>query len=161
MTKIATLALYPPFQVTMVQSCIRKNQQFTPSPITQAFSFPKSMRPIRQKSTDDKSIDEAINEAANNSTHSVPPSTEIQLTQTDKHPLVQAVKVRKQTVHTTAKSTFRRRARSRKSCQRHRPRHPHRCHSSKKLHGIPSLTSKQYSSSSNSSRRHTACGGNA
>ena len=49
MTKTATLALHPPFQVTMVQSCIRRNQQFTPSPITQAFSFPKSMRPIYQK----------------------------------------------------------------------------------------------------------------
>lgn len=52
------------------------------------------------KTADDKSIDEA----ANNSTHSVPPSTEIQLTQTDKHPLVQAVKVCKQAAHTTAKT---------------------------------------------------------
>lgn len=56
--------------------------------------------PHLPKTTDDKSIDEA----ANNSTHSVPPSTEIQLTQTDKHPLVQAVKVCKQTAHTTAKA---------------------------------------------------------
>lgn len=56
------------------------------------------------ETADNKSIDKAINEAANNSTHSVPPSTEIQLTQTDKHPLVQAVKVCKQTVHTTAKT---------------------------------------------------------
>ena len=52
------------------------------------------------KTADDKFIDEA----ANNSTHSVPPSTEIQLTQTDKHPLVQAVKVCKQAAHTTAKT---------------------------------------------------------
>ena len=52
------------------------------------------------KTADDKSIDEA----ANNNTHSVPPSTEIQLTQTDKHPLVQAVKVCKQAAHTTAKT---------------------------------------------------------
>ena len=52
------------------------------------------------KTADDKFIDEA----ANNSTHSVPPSTEIQLTQTDKHPLVQAVKVCKQAAHTTAKA---------------------------------------------------------
>ena len=66
--------------------------------------IPKVDAPHLPKTTDDKSIDEAINEAANNSTHSVPPSTEIQLTQTDKHPLVQAVKVRKQTVHTTAKT---------------------------------------------------------
>lgn len=56
------------------------------------------------KTTDNKSIDKAINEAANNSTHSVPPSTEIQLTQTDKHPLVQAIEVCKQSVHTTAKA---------------------------------------------------------
>ena len=56
--------------------------------------------PHLPKTTDDKSIDEA----ANNSTHSVPPSTEIQLTQADKHPLVQAVKVCKQTAHTTAKA---------------------------------------------------------
>lgn len=60
--------------------------------------------PHLPKTTDNKSIDKAINEAANNSTNSVPPSTEIQLTQTDKHPLVQAVKVCKQTVHTTAKT---------------------------------------------------------
>ena len=106
MTKIATLALHPPFQVTMVQSCIRRNQQFTPSPITQAFSFPKSsMRPVCQKRADDnKSIDEAINEAANDSTHSVPPSAEIQLTQANEHPLMQAIEVCKQSVHTTAKA---------------------------------------------------------
>ena len=59
--------------------------------------IPKVDAPHLPKTTDDKSIDEAINEAANDSTHSVPPSTEIQLTQTDKHPLVQAVKVCKQT----------------------------------------------------------------
>lgn len=66
--------------------------------------IPKVDAPHLPKTTDNKSIDKAINEAANNSTHSVPPSTEIQLTQTDKHPLVQAVKVCKQTVHTTAKT---------------------------------------------------------
>ena len=66
--------------------------------------IPKVDAPHLPKTTDDKSIDEAINEAANDSTHSVPPSTEIQLTQTDKHPLVQAVKVCKQTAHTTAKA---------------------------------------------------------
>ena len=104
MTKIATLALYPPFQVTMVQSCIRRNQQFTPSPITQAFSFPKSMRPICQKRANDESIDEAINEAANDSTHSAPPSAEIQLAQANEHPLMQAIEVCKQSVHTTAKA---------------------------------------------------------
>ena len=49
MTKTATLAPHPPFQATTVQSCIRRNQQFTPSPITQAFSFPTSTRPICQK----------------------------------------------------------------------------------------------------------------
>lgn len=48
--------------------------------------------------------DESIDEAANDSTHSAPPSAEIQLAQTDKHPLVQAVKVCKQTAHTTAKA---------------------------------------------------------
>ena len=42
MTKTATLALHPPFQATTVQNCIRRNQQFAPPPITQAFSFPKS-----------------------------------------------------------------------------------------------------------------------
>ena len=72
MTKIATLALHPPFQITMVQSCIRRNQQFTPSPITQAFFIPKVDAPHLPKTTDDKSIDEAINEAANDSTHSAP-----------------------------------------------------------------------------------------
>lgn len=56
------------------------------------------------KTTDDKSIDEAINEAANNSTHSVPPSTEIQLAQANEHPLMQAIEVCKQSVHTTAKA---------------------------------------------------------
>ena len=66
--------------------------------------IPKVDAPHLPKTTDDKSIDEAINEAANDSTHSVPPSTEIQLAQTDKHPLVQAVKVCKQTAHTTAKA---------------------------------------------------------
>ena len=56
--------------------------------------------PHLPKTTDDKSIDEA----ANNSTHSVPPSTEIQLTQANEHPLMQAIEVCKQSVHTTAKA---------------------------------------------------------
>ena len=87
MTKTATLALHPPFQATTVQNCIRRNQQFT---------LPKT--------TDDKSIDEAINEAANDSTHSAPPSAEIQLAQANEHPLMRAVEVCKQSVHTTAKA---------------------------------------------------------
>lgn len=66
--------------------------------------IPKVDAPHLPKTTDDKSIDEAINEAANDSTHSVPPSTEIQLAQTDKHPLMQAIEVCKQSVHTTAKA---------------------------------------------------------
>lgn len=56
------------------------------------------------KTADDKSIDEAINEAANDSTHSAPPSAEIQLAQTDKHPLMQAVKACKQAARTTTKA---------------------------------------------------------
>lgn len=64
--------------------------------------IPKVVDVLRLPKTadDNKSIDEA----ANNSTHSVPPSTEIQLTQTDKHPLMQAIEVCKQSVHTTAKA---------------------------------------------------------
>ena len=66
--------------------------------------IPKIDAPHLPKTTDDKSIDEAINEAANNSTHSVPPSTEIQLTQANEHPLMQAIEACKQSVHTTAKA---------------------------------------------------------
>ena len=68
--------------------------------------IPKVVDVLRLPKTadDNKSIDEALNEAANNSTHSVPPSIEIQLTQTDKHPLMQAIEVCKQSVHTTAKA---------------------------------------------------------
>lgn len=68
--------------------------------------IPKVVDVLRLPKTadDNKSIDEALDEAANNSTHSVPPSTEIQLTQTDKHPLMQAIEVCKQSVHTTAKA---------------------------------------------------------
>lgn len=62
--------------------------------------IPKVDAPHLPKTTDDKSI----NEAANNSTHPAPLSAEIQLTQTDKHPLMQAVKVCKQAAHTTAKA---------------------------------------------------------
>lgn len=66
--------------------------------------IPKVDAPHLPKTTDDKSIDEAINEAANNSTHSVPPSAEIQLAQANEHPLTQAIEVCKQSVHTTAKA---------------------------------------------------------
>ena len=66
--------------------------------------IPKVDAPHLPETTDDKSIDEAINEAANDSTHSVPPSTEIQLTQANEHPLMQAIEVCKQSVHTTAKA---------------------------------------------------------
>ncbi|MFR5100829.1 MAG: hypothetical protein ACLTDO_09755, partial [Bifidobacterium pseudocatenulatum] len=62
--------------------------------------IPKVDAPHLPKTTDDKSI----NEAANNSTHSVPPSTEIQLAQASEHPLMQAIEVCKQSVHTTAKA---------------------------------------------------------
>ena len=66
--------------------------------------IPKVDAPHLPKTTDDKSIDEAINEAANDSTHSAPPSAEIQLTQANEHPLMQAIEVCKQSVHTTAKA---------------------------------------------------------
>lgn len=66
--------------------------------------IPKVDAPHLPKTADDKSIDEAINEAANDSTHSVPPSAEIQLAQANEHPLMQAIEVCKQSVHTTAKA---------------------------------------------------------
>lgn len=66
--------------------------------------IPKGDAPHLPKTADDKSIDEAINEAANNSTHSAPPSAEIQLAQANEHPLMRAVEVCKQSVHTTAKA---------------------------------------------------------
>lgn len=66
--------------------------------------IPKVGAPHLPKTTDDKSIDEAINEAANDSTHSAPPSAEIQLAQANEHPLMRAVEVCKQSVHTTAKA---------------------------------------------------------
>lgn len=74
MAKTATLALLPPFQATTVQNYIRRNQQFSSPPITYNASvfIPKVDAPHLPKTTDDKSIDEAINEAANNSTHSAP-----------------------------------------------------------------------------------------
>ena len=62
--------------------------------------IPKVDAPHLPKTTDDKSI----NEAANNSTHPAPLSAEIQLTQTDEHPLMQAFEVCKQAAHTTAKA---------------------------------------------------------
>ena len=43
------------------------------------------------KTADDESIDEAINEAANDNTYSAPPSAEIQLAQANEHPLMQAI----------------------------------------------------------------------
>ena len=66
--------------------------------------IPKGDAPHLPKTADDKSIDEAINEAANNSTYSAPPSAEIQLAQANEHPLMRAVEVCKQSVHTTAKA---------------------------------------------------------
>ena len=48
--------------------------------------------------------DESIDEAANDSTHSAPPSAEIQLAQANEHPLMQAIEVCKQSVQTTAKA---------------------------------------------------------
>lgn len=66
--------------------------------------IPKVDAPHLPKTTDNKSIDKAINEAANNSTHSAPPSAEIQLAQANEHPLMQAIEVCKQSVHTTAKA---------------------------------------------------------
>lgn len=66
--------------------------------------IPKVDAPHLPKTADDKSIDEAINEAANDSTHSAPPSAEIQLAQANEHPLMQAIEVCKQSVHTTAKA---------------------------------------------------------
>lgn len=104
MTKIATLALYPPFQVTMVQSCIRRNQQFTPSPITQAFSFPKSMRPICQKRLTTSPLTKPLTKLRTTVPIQPPPSAEIQLAQANEHPLMQAIEVCKQSVHTTAKA---------------------------------------------------------
>lgn len=62
--------------------------------------IPKVDAPHLPKTTDDKSIDEA----ANNSTHSAPPSAEIQLAQANEHPLMRTVEVCKQSVHTTAKA---------------------------------------------------------
>ena len=56
------------------------------------------------KTANDESIDEAINETANDNTHSVPPSAETQLAQANEHPLMQAIEVCKQSVHTTAKA---------------------------------------------------------
>lgn len=56
------------------------------------------------KTADDESIDEAINEAANDNTYSAPPSAEIQLAQANEHPLMQAIEVCKQSVHTTTKA---------------------------------------------------------
>ena len=66
--------------------------------------IPKVGAPHLPKTADDKSIDEAINEAANDSTHSAPPSAEIQLAQANEHPLMRTVEVCKQSVHTTAKA---------------------------------------------------------
>ena len=56
------------------------------------------------ETADNKSVNEAVDEAANDNIHSAPPSTEIQLAQTDEYPLMQAVEVCKQAAHTTAKT---------------------------------------------------------
>lgn len=66
--------------------------------------IPKGDAPHLPKTADDESIDEAINEAANDSTYPAPPSAEIQLAQANEHPLMRAVEVCKQSVHTTAKA---------------------------------------------------------
>ena len=66
--------------------------------------IPKVGAPHLPKTADDKSIDEAINEAANDSTHSAPPSAEIQFAQANEHPLMQTIEICKQSVHTTAKA---------------------------------------------------------
>ncbi|WP_243443788.1 LTA synthase family protein [Bifidobacterium catenulatum] len=104
MTKTATLALHPPFQATTVQNCIRRNQQFTPSPITQAFSFPKSMRPICQKRLTTSPLTKPLTKPRTTVPIQPPPSAEIQLAQANEHPLMRAVEVCKQSVHTTAKA---------------------------------------------------------
>lgn len=62
--------------------------------------IPKVDAPHLPKTANDESIDEA----ANDSTHSAPPSAEIQLAQANEHPLMQAIEVCKQSVHTTAKA---------------------------------------------------------
>ena len=62
--------------------------------------IPKVDAPHLPKTANDESIDEA----ANNSAHSAPPSAEIQLAQANEHPLMQAIEVCKQSVHTTAKA---------------------------------------------------------
>lgn len=56
------------------------------------------------ETADNKSVNEAVDEATNDNIHSAPPSTEIQLAQTDEYPLMQAVEVCKQAAHTTAKT---------------------------------------------------------
>lgn len=56
------------------------------------------------ETADNKSGNGAFGEAGNDNIHSTPLSAEIQLAQTDKHPLMQAVKVCKQAAHTTAKA---------------------------------------------------------
>lgn len=56
------------------------------------------------ETADNKSGNGAFGEAGNDNIHFTPLSAEIQLAQTDKHPLMQAVKVCKQAAHTTAKA---------------------------------------------------------
>ena len=62
--------------------------------------IPKGDAPHLPKTANNESIDET----ANDNTHSAPPSAEIQLAQTNEHPLMQAIEVCKQSVHTTAKA---------------------------------------------------------
>lgn len=104
MTKTATLALLPPFQATTVQNYIRRNQQFSSPPITQAFSFPKSMRPICQKRLTTSPLTKPLTKLRTTVPIQPPPSAEIQLAQANEHPLMQVIEVCKQSVHTTAKA---------------------------------------------------------
>lgn len=56
------------------------------------------------ETADNKSGNGAFGEAGNDNIHFTPLSAEIQLAQTDEHPLMQAVEVCKQAAHTTAKA---------------------------------------------------------
>lgn len=66
--------------------------------------IPKVDAPHLPETADNKSGNGAFGEAGNDNIHFTPLSAEIQLAQTDKHPLMQAVKVCKQAAHTTAKA---------------------------------------------------------
>lgn len=66
--------------------------------------IPKVDAPHLPKTADDKSGNGAFGEAGNDNIHFTPLSAEIQLAQTDKHPLMQAVKACKQAARTTTKA---------------------------------------------------------